>query len=74
MITTAPAIGSVVIFREGQRKPKEWKGRVIAYDPPEDDWDAGIRVEWPTMRYHKEKGVVCFHSIPSPYLEVTPCP
>jgi hypothetical protein len=70
MIANLPPLGSRVIFRDGVRKPKEWSGTVIAHDPPEDDWDAGIRVDWPTMRYAKKKGVVVFHSIPSNYLNV----
>ena len=69
MLNSFPPIGAPVTFREGVRKPRGWNGQVIAHDPPEDGFDAGIKVSWPTMRYLKMKGVVVFHSIPNPWLE-----
>ncbi len=68
MLTEAPAVGTSIAFTFGEAKPRTWKGEVIEIVHDEDG--PGMRVAWPTMRYEKKKGVVCYHSFPNYTLEL----
>lgn len=68
MLDAIPTIGTTIIFRFGEAKPRQWKGQVIEHVNDEDG--QGMRVFWPTMRFKKVKGVSCYHSIPNYTLAV----
>ncbi len=70
MISTMPEIGASVIFTEGQRKPREWNGKVIEHVPADEEWSEGVTVFWPKMKWRRKTGVRTFHSIPNQWLKL----
>jgi hypothetical protein len=54
--------------------PKKFRyvGTVARTEPPEDGWDAGIIVDYPTLTWKKRKGICIFHEWPNRFLRVVP--
>ena len=64
-----PAVGSVVEFSLGLKKPA--KGTVLRHEAATEEWPEGFVAFWPTLKHGKTKGVEVFNSWPNPFVTVS---